>query len=54
MNQKPEEPNEEQDNELYYFNRDEQMYKVFDPDTKTWSSQAEKPSEEQLEEIRSM
>ena len=26
------------ENELCYFNADENMYKIFDPETKTWSS----------------
>ena len=31
---------------LYYFNREENVYKVFDPESKSWSSQADKPTDE--------
>jgi hypothetical protein len=34
---------------LYYFNKDEKVYKVFDPDEKVWLSQTEKPTDEQIE-----
>ena len=39
---------------LYYFNREEKMYKIFNPEEKTWLSQAEKPSEEQINKLKAL
>lgn len=38
-------PDEAEDNsDLYYFNKTEGLYKVFNPATKVWAASATKPS----------
>ena len=40
-------------NDLYYYNKQEKTYKVFDPETSKWSSYPEKPTAEFLEKLQS-
>jgi hypothetical protein len=39
------EQSKEDDNELFYYNKDEQVYKVFDPESKQWQTQQERPTD---------
>ena len=39
--------------DLFYFSKQEGAYKVFDPRTKQWSAQPDKPSVEKIIELRS-
>ena len=45
---------QKEEEELFYFNNQENVYKVFNPEAKTWTSQEEKPSEEQIEKLKSL
>lgn len=38
---------------LFYFNKDEKVYKVFDPVSRQWSTQPDKPTPEQIEKLQS-
>ena len=44
----------QEEEELFYFNNQENVYKVFNPESKTWTSQEEKPSEEQIEKLKAL
>ena len=37
---------------MFYYSANEQAYRVFEPEKNTWVTQAEKPTEEQIEEIK--
>ena len=45
---------QKEEEELFYFNNQENVYKVFNPEEKTWTSQEEKPSDEQIEKLKSL
>ena len=51
---KPEEDQSADNDDLYYFSKQEGggAYKVFDPRTKQWTAQADKPSVERIKELR--
>ncbi len=42
------------DSDVCYFSKQEKLYKLFDPSTKTWSGQKERPSTERLQELHSL
>ena len=37
---------------MFYYSANEKAYRVFEPEKNTWMTQAEKPTEEQIEEIK--
>ena len=49
---KPDEEASHDNDDLYYFSKLENSYKVFDPRTKTWSVAQEKPSADSLTQLR--
>jgi hypothetical protein len=49
---KPEEDQSADNDDLYYFSKQEGAYKVFDPRTKQWTAQPDKPSAERIKELR--
>ena len=46
------EQSKKDDNELFYYNKDEQIYKVFDPESKQWQTQQERPTDAQIEVLK--
>jgi hypothetical protein len=46
------EQSKKDDNELFYYNKDEQVYKVFDPESKQWKTQQERPTDAQIEVLK--
>ena len=53
LSAKPDEEDQSADNDdLYYFSKQESAYKVFDPRTKLWTAQPGKPSVESIRELR--
>ena len=50
---KPEEDQSADNDDLYYFSKQDGAYKVFDPRTKQWTAQPDKPSVEIIKELRS-
>lgn len=45
---------DEDNSDLYYFNKADGCYKVFNPANKTWAQQADKPSQERIQELRNL
>ena len=41
-----------ENDDIYYFHKQEKKYKVFDPVNKTWSAQIQKPTLEQIKTLR--
>jgi hypothetical protein len=42
------------DSDVCYFSKPDKLYKLFDPATKTWTAQSEKPSDEKLNELKAL
>ena len=45
-------PDQDKQDGVYYYSVNEKAYRVLDPETETWTTQAEKPTEEQILAIK--
>ena len=52
FNDSGDEENALNDNELFYFSKEEKCYKVFNPRSKQWTKQQVKPSDAQIKALR--